>query len=192
MDFENLFWFNNAFNSVTTQLYLLLPEKFFSPPNPNLNIKMQTVSLPSLSGLLFILHLLLCWNGGKSLCFTGKALLRRKKKSRAGLVLVWRKCSTQQKWKVELKPHVFLPVLEEFMAQNLFWQALMSYLHFGHGRLRRAFHSLVKRTTLTRGDRSAPLCQETILWRKGGLWKGRPSLTSRNSQLKVNPGQKNK
>lgn len=77
---------------------------------------------------------------------------RKKKKSRIGLVTVWRKCSTAQKRKIELNPHVSFSALDESTAQNCFWQALMSYLHFGHGPLRRAFHHSFKRTTLTQGD----------------------------------------
>lgn len=159
--FENPFWFNIAFNSVATQLYLVLPDKFFCPPNLNLNIKMQTVSLPISVAcyLYFTVPLVLKW--------VKKSLFHRqdsaeitgwdRRKSRIGLVLVRSRYSTEQKWKIESKLHVFFSILEESTAQNLFCQALMSQLHFGHGPLQRPFHCSVKRTPLTQGDWSASL-----------------------------------
>lgn len=135
------------FYSLTSFSFLQIPtltQKFSFPTN--------------LSGQLFILYCVLC----VMLKLKEKSLLHRqrsaeiawcdrKKKSRIGLVIVWRKCSTEQKWKTELNPHVSFSALEESTAQNYFWQALMSDLHFGHGPLGRAFHHSFKENHLHSG-----------------------------------------
>lgn len=109
---------------------------------------MQTVSLPISVAcyLYFTVPRVLKW--------VKKSLFHRqdsaeitgwdRRKSRIGLVLVRSRYSTEQKWKIESKLHVFFSILEESTAQNLFCQALMSQLHFGHGPLQRPFHCSVK------------------------------------------------
>lgn len=153
MGFENPLWFNIAFNSVATQLYLLLPDKFFCPPNLNLNIKTQ---FPYQSQWP-VIYTLLCPLCHVKMGEKGKIVMRSldgtEKKSSSTLEerFNWAKVKNWIETPCLVHPwriHSPAPLLA---GSNV-------SLHFGHGPLRRPFHCSVKRTPLTQGDWSALLC----------------------------------